>query len=93
MRRGVTDHATGVHFRTFVRTAKARGFAKCNHCEFLKAKIRRAPNKTKRSVYVRRLDQHYQKVSADREELARIARFIMFVLSQLVSAESSQVVC
>lgn len=74
MRKGVTDPTTGVHFETFVRTSKARGFSKCDRCEFLKAKIRRAPNKPQRDTYVRILDQHYESINADREELARIAR-------------------
>ena len=74
MRKGVTDPANSVHFNTFVRTTTARGFAKCNRCEFLKAKIMYAQNKWHRDVYMRRLDKHYASVNADREELARSAR-------------------
>ena len=74
MRRGVTDPSTAVHFNTFVRTTKARGFAKCDKCERIKAKIRQAVNKTHRAAYLKMLDQHYSEVNSDREELARCAR-------------------
>ena len=74
MRNGVTDPATGVHFKTFVRTCKARGFSKCDTCELLKAKIRAAKTTTKRCVYAQKLDNHYSKVSDDRAELARVTR-------------------
>ena len=74
MRKGVIDPATSVHFTTFVRTTKARGFAKCNRCELLKAKIMQAKNKSVRDSYVKLLDAHYAGVNADREELARFAR-------------------
>ena len=77
MRKGVTDPASAVHFNTFVRTNKARGFAKCNTCETLKAKIMYANNKTHRASYMKMLDIHYAEVNADREELARFARCLL----------------
>ena len=74
MRKGVTDPSTGVHFTTFVMSNRARGFSKCDKCEFLKAKLRTCKTKTSRAVYARRLDVHYDMINADREELARVAR-------------------
>ena len=75
MQNGVTDPTTGTHFHTFLRTRRARGFAMCDTCELLKAKIMRAKNKTLRDVFVRKLDRHYAAGNADRQELARIARY------------------
>ena len=74
MRRGVTDPTTGTHFNTYIRTIKARGFSKCDRCEFLKHKIRCAKTSNARRTYSAKLESHYNIVKADREELARIAR-------------------
>ena len=74
MRNGVTDPDTGVHYTTYIRTVKARGFAKCDKCEFLKAKIMHAKTGALRNAFSHRLEQHYANVNADREELARLAR-------------------
>ena len=77
MRKGVTDPTTGVHYKTYIRTSKTRGFAKCDRCEFLKAKIMHAKTQTRRTMFAHRLDQHYNSVNADREELARVARYVI----------------
>ena len=74
MRRGVTDPTTGVHFRTYIRTSKSRGFSKCDLCEFLKQKIMCAPTTTARTTFMNKLELHYNAIGADREELARVAR-------------------
>ena len=74
MRRGVTDPTTGRHFNTYIRTIKARGFSKCDRCEFLKHKIRCSKTQNARRAYSAKLESHCNIVKADREELARIAR-------------------
>ena len=75
MRRGVVCPSTNVHFKTFIRTVKARGFSKCDICELLKAKIRNTTGADAKSSYSKLLQNHYNMVSADRRELARIARY------------------
>ena len=74
MRRGVTDPETGVHYTTFTMSNRARGFAVCDKCSYLKAKIMQAKTKTERAVFCQRLDTHHGVVQSDREELARLAR-------------------
>lgn len=84
MRKGVTDPSTAVHFTTFVRTSKARGFAKCDRCEYLKAKMNRAVHKSHRDTYAEMLSKHYASVNLDREELARYARSLVVSLQLLL---------
>ena len=88
MRAGVTDPSTAVHFTTFVRTNRARGFAKCNRCEYLKSKMAQAVNKTHRDAYREMLAKHYTSVNLDREELTRYARSLL-VPPSVVACELS----
>ena len=60
-----------------VRESRAKGFSKCNVCQYLKMKMRGTDNQAKRAAYERRLQKHVQMVYADREELARIQRLCM----------------
>ena len=88
MRKGVTDPSTAVQFTTFVRTSRARGFAKCNRCEYLKAKMTQSVNKTHRDAYGEMLAKHYASVNLDREELARYARSLLVPPSVVACALS-----
>ena len=95
MNNGVTDPKTGKSYTCFVRTVKARGFAKCNTCEMLKTLARESKSTRKRQIYLRRLEQHYAQGTADREELARIARYLLavFVLSCLLTGITKYLFC
>ena len=76
MRRGVTCPSTHVHFKTLISTVRKRGFSICDVCAMLRAKIRHATSAEEKSSYARMLQKHYDMVSADRRELARIARYV-----------------
>ena len=71
---GVDDPETSVHYQVKVRKSRAKGFAKCNRCEYLKCKMRGTSSRTKRAAFYRLLKKHIGHINNDREELARIQR-------------------
>ena len=73
-RDGVDDPETAVHYQVQVRKQRAKGFAKCNRCEYLKCKMRGTSSVTKRAAFLRLLKKHIGHINNDREELARIQR-------------------
>ena len=77
LRDGLYDPETAVHFTLRIRKTRARGFAKCNLCEYFKCKMRGTSSRTKRAGYQRGLQKHIDEINEDREELARIQRWCM----------------
>ena len=71
---GVTDPKTEIHFPvTKIRKASARGFKKCNTCEYFRMKMQTVIQ-SKRARQKAALSAHIADVEDDRLELARIAR-------------------
>ena len=71
---GVTDPESSKHYTVVVRKSRAKGFAKCNVCEYYKHKISGTSDVTKKAAYRRKLQKHVKEIMDDREELARIQR-------------------
>ena len=74
---GVTDPQTAKTFTVAIRCKTAKGFDKCNTCEYYASKIAGASNASKKATWQRRRAMHVQEVLDDREELARIKRLCM----------------
>ena len=74
MKKGVLDWETGTAFTTHVRVNHARGFSKCTTCSNLQADVQAAKTREQSDCFLRQLQQHYEDVKYDREEVARIAR-------------------
>ena len=72
METGVTDPETSVHYKCNVRKSRAKGFKKCNTCQYWKNKRDGSGDATKRAFYQTKLDRHIADVDDDRAELARI---------------------
>ena len=71
---GVTDPETGVSYEVQIRKSKAKGFKKCDRCQYLKMRISGATTKCKKVALERKLSAHISSITADREALARIQR-------------------
>lgn len=74
---GVTDPETADSFTVTIRKKSAKGFDKCNTCEYYAAKIAGSCNKAKKATWERRKDVHVEEVLDDREELTRVKRKCM----------------
>ena len=74
MNSGVIDPETGQYYNTHVRKNRARGFARCDHCVELNAKISASLTRIESEAYLNQLRAHHAEVKNDRFELARIAR-------------------
>ena len=70
----IVDPETSVCYAVRIRKSRAKGFAKCNTCQYLKMRISGSTNVTKRAARQRKLDAHINDITADRETLARIQR-------------------
>ena len=71
---GVVDPETAVRFEVRVRKGRAKGFAKCDKCQYYKQQIAGAVNATTRAAKERRLAAHMTAIDADRETLTRVQR-------------------
>ena len=74
LEQGVVDPLNGKHHECKVRKTRARGFAKCNTCECLNAKIADALTHEEMQIHLNALREHHESVKQDRVEVARIAR-------------------
>ena len=72
--RGVDEPSTGEHFHVEFRTRNARGFSKCDTCEYYSSKMKFAKDTTERETFSRLKAEHIDNVADDRKELARLAR-------------------
>ena len=72
--KGVTDPETAVEYCVRIRKGRAKGFKKCDLCQFLKQQIAGSTNSVKRAAKERKLEAHIVDINADRETLARIQR-------------------
>ena len=61
LRTGVTDPETSVQYSVRVRQSRAKGFKKCNTCEYLKNRIAGTANSAKRAALVRKFKNIYRK--------------------------------
>ena len=72
--RGVTDPETAVQYQVAILKSKAKGFSKCNMCQYYKMKITSTSDMKKQTAYKRKLMQHIDDIMDGREEIARVQR-------------------
>ena len=71
---GVSDPETAEQYEVQIRKSHAKGFKKCNRCCYLKERIRGTSDLAKRESYKRKLQQHIDEITDDRDALTRIQR-------------------
>ena len=72
--KGVVDSETSVQYVVHIRRGRAKGFKKCDKCQYLKMRIIGAATSLKREARQRQLEEHMSDINSDREALARIQR-------------------
>ena len=71
---GVTDPETSLQYEVRMLKSRAKGFAKCNRCQYLKMRLAGTSDQQKKAVYKRKLTQHLEAIMDGREEIARVHR-------------------